>query len=319
MHLLRGAALAPALVMAATLWLLPAARGGGAGSAPPTGGVIAFDCVDCFASTNISTWPPTIRWNGRLVRVSGDVGQEARLSPDGRLVAYVWDGAIWLRTLEPSPARRLTNGPTHNGAVAGDDAPAWFPDGKRLAFIRNGALWTVGNDGRGAKRLYAAPASQRVGLSDPDVSPDGRRIAFDDSAGHLWVTGLRGLTAQRLGPAGLNGSDPRWSPDGTHVAFLYLGQQLAILDLRTNRVRDLGFGLYGAESYFSWSPDSRSIAASQEFDYDCGDPTGQCTTEELWIANATDGTARRIYRTQSTPASAASTGDRQLPWASVPE
>jgi Tol biopolymer transport system component len=129
------------------------------------------------------------------------------------------------------------------------------------------------------------------------VSPDGRRIAFDDSNGQLWVTGLRGLTAWRLGPASLNGSNPRWSPDGTHVAYLYLGQQLAILDLRTNRVRQLGFGPYGADGYFSWSPDGRSIVASQEFDYDCGDPTGQCTTEDLWILNAPHGTARRIYRT----------------------
>jgi Tol biopolymer transport system component len=119
--------------------------------------VIAFDCVECFADPNVSTWPPTIRWNGTLVHLSGDVGEEARLSPDGRLVAYVWDGAIWLRTLEPSQGRRLTSGPTNHGAVAGDYEPAWFPDGKHLAFIRNGALWTVGSDGRGAKRSTLHP------------------------------------------------------------------------------------------------------------------------------------------------------------------
>jgi hypothetical protein len=48
---------------------------------------------------------------------------------------------------------------------------------------------------------------------------------------------------------------------------------------------------------FSWSPDGRWLAVSQEYDYECGDPTGPCQTVQLWIVNAADGTARRIYRT----------------------
>jgi Tol biopolymer transport system component len=275
--------------------------------------VIAFDCEGCFFPNAISTWPATIRWNGVRVRLNGGAGQGVRLSPSGRVVAYVRDGEIWLRPLNVSAGRRLTNPPfNHQAYGPGDGEPAWFPNGKRLVFVRgtpdrpNGdnrtALWTVGSDGRGAKLLYAPPAKAdlsdiSMNVTDPDVSPDGRRIAFDDVSGHLWVTGTRGLTVWRLGPRDLNGSDPRWSPDGTRVAFLDQGQQLALLDLRTNRVRDLGFGPYGPDGYFSWSPDGRSIAVSQEFDYDCGDPTGQCTTEDLWIVDTTDGTAHRIYRT----------------------
>jgi Tol biopolymer transport system component len=143
-----------------------------------------------------------------------------------------------------------------------------------------------------------------VTVGDPDVSHDGRRIAFDDSNGHLWVTGQRGLTAWRVGPAGLNGSNPRWSPDGTRIAYLDGGDTLAVLDLHTNKIHTLGVGTrssapdgsYG-DSYFAWSPDGRYIAGSEEYDYDCGDPTGPCQTMELWIVNATTGGARLIYQT----------------------
>jgi hypothetical protein len=47
----------------------------------------------------------------------------------------------------------------------------------------------------------------------------------------------------------------------------------------------------------SWSPDGRWLAVSRTLEYDCDDPTGPCDIDPLWIVNATDGAARRIYRT----------------------
>jgi Tol biopolymer transport system component len=265
-------------------------------SSVPSRGVIAFECESC---SSLPIW--TIRWNGGRLHLRGDAGPEFGWSPTGRLFAYVWGliPAIWVGTFDRSVNRRLTHPPGRCCVSPGDGQPAWFPSGKRLVFIRGGALWTVGSDGRGVKKLYAAPASANVSLGDPDVSPDGKRIAFDDSAGHLWVTGTRGLTAWRVGPGNLSGSNPRWSPDGTRIAFLDGGWVPGILDLRTNKVRDLGFGPLdaGADGYFSWSPDGRWLAVTQEQDYDCGDPTGPCQSEQLWIVNASDGRAQRVYST----------------------
>jgi Tol biopolymer transport system component len=137
-----------------------------------------------------------------------------------------------------------------------------------------------------------------VNVTDPDVSHSGQRIAFDDVFGRLWVTGTRGLTVWRLGPADRNGCGPRWSPDDTRIAYLDGCQGLAILDPRSNQFRQITFGpTPESDGYFSWSPDGRWLAVSQEYDYDCGDPTGPCQTVQLWIVNAATGSAQRIYRT----------------------
>jgi hypothetical protein len=39
------------------------------------------------------------------------------------------------------------------------------------------------------------------------------------------------------------------------------------------------------------------LAVTQEYDYECGDPTGPCRTVQLWIVNAATGVAQRVYRT----------------------
>ena len=298
----RGVVLIAAAVAAVLSGFLRAANAGGVQVHLPSRGVIAFNCESC------PSFPPTrtVRWNGGRLRIRGDAGAEVRWSPDGRWFATQSEqGAIVLQsTADASVTRRLTNPRRINGVLHSDEQPAWFPSGKRLVFVRDGALWTVGSDGRGTKRLTAPPAPVKAGGGDPDVSHDGRSIAFDDTDSHLWVTGQRGLTVWRLGPAGLNAFDPRWSPDGTRVAYLNLGQALTVLDLRTNTIHDLSAwtplsttdGYYG-DGYFSWSPDGNWLAASAEHDYDCGDPTGPCTSMQLWIVNAATGAAQFIFQT----------------------
>jgi dipeptidyl aminopeptidase/acylaminoacyl peptidase len=70
-------------------------------------------------------------------------------------------------------------------------------------------------------------AMQRVG--DPNVSPDGRWIAFavretdvEANKGRydLWLIGADGSNLRRLTTAPENDTDPRWSADGKYVYFL---------------------------------------------------------------------------------------------------
>src|SRR5919109_418430 len=79
------------------------------------------------------------------------------------------------------------------------------------------SLFLVNPDGSAMRRLAG-----RVGLSQPDWSADGSRIAFVRD-GSLWVMDSDGTGQVRL----LESADPRiyeahpsWSPDGTRIAFV---------------------------------------------------------------------------------------------------
>jgi dipeptidyl aminopeptidase/acylaminoacyl peptidase len=82
-------------------------------------------------------------------------------------------------------------------------------------------------DAAGARQLFVH--SLRGGLptqitasekdvSDPQWSPDGRRLAFvrDDE---IWVVEVDGGRMQRVDGHPAGSSAPRWSPDGRHLAF----------------------------------------------------------------------------------------------------
>jgi hypothetical protein len=63
-----------------------------------------------------------------------------------------------------------------------------------------------------------------AGFDKPEVtnqvrfSPDGRRLAFPQHAGPLWLFDLERTTYTKLFPEGISAS-PRWSPDGRRLAF----------------------------------------------------------------------------------------------------
>jgi len=110
--------------------------------------------------------------------------------------------------------------------------------------------------------------------SDPQISPDGKRIVYvrrsydvmtDKPRANLWIVNTDGSGQRPLRSDTNNHSSPRWSHDGTRLAFISdaegkpqlfvrwmdTGQTALLTDL-TESPRDL-----------TWSPDGKSLAFTQ--------------------------------------------------------
>src|SRR4029450_6971398 len=104
-------------------------------------------------------------------------------------------------------------------------------------------------------RLLAGGRWAAASKGWPDVSPDGRRIAWADG----FVSKIDGSDLQRVGAWGTR---PDWSPDGTKLAVdsstFRVDGSLFVIDPQsgdTCRVRTVGSAPYAAD----WSPDGTKI------------------------------------------------------------
>jgi Tol biopolymer transport system component len=97
----------------------------------------------------------------------------------------------------------------------------------RLAYARSslrGDIWRVETSAPGAKAsAQPRPFSSTGRDGMPQLSPDGRRVAFASlrsGAWEIWVTDFGGSNAVQLTNLGARASGyPHWSPDGEHVVF----------------------------------------------------------------------------------------------------
>ncbi len=108
-------------------------------------------------------------------------------------------------------------------------------------------------------------------VSDPQVSPDGARLAFcvgtpdpatDRLGTVIWVGPVDGSEEPRQFSLGPEDSSPRWSPDGRWLAFVARrgeAAQLHVAPLDGGEARALTDASLAA-SQPAWSPDSRRLA-----------------------------------------------------------
>lgn len=144
------------------------------------------------------------------------------IAPGGTRIAYVSDAAgnrdIYVIDARGGTPLQLTFDP------ATDQDPAWFPDGSAIVFTstRDGkpGVWRVGQLGGGATLLLAD-------AMEPEISADGRRIAFvrSDAAGNerIWVGDLSDLAGAKPLTSDDDGRwyhrEPTWSPDGSTICY----------------------------------------------------------------------------------------------------
>jgi dipeptidyl aminopeptidase/acylaminoacyl peptidase len=108
-------------------------------------------------------------------------------------------------------------------------------------------------------------------LNDPQISPDGRQVAFtvtraDRDANayrtHLWLVPSGGGDARQLTAAPARDTGPRWSPDGTQIAFVSDRggeKQVWVIRVDGGEARALTSGKRSPAD-LAWSPDGRWLA-----------------------------------------------------------
>jgi len=81
----------------------------------------------------------------------------------------------------------------------------------------------------GRRPVTAHDLTRLRGVSDPQISPDGRRVAFvmttaseerDEYISNVWVVAADGGEPRRFTAGPTRDTLPRWSPDGRWLAFV---------------------------------------------------------------------------------------------------
>lgn len=197
----------------------------------PNGRLIAFTSTRGQLGLQRTSQLYLMRSDGTAVRQLTDDpagASGAYFSPDGRRLVFVRSDHLWLLTIATGAERQLTFG-------RGDDSePVFTPSGRRILFASNRGrsggkhdssdIWAVGSDGRNPKVLVDGPGAQ----ISPEVSPDGRRIAYVVQQspyfeyGNLRIARANGRFVRSLddqpGPeCGPCYGNPAWAPDGKHL------------------------------------------------------------------------------------------------------
>ena len=108
--------------------------------------------------------------------------------------------------------------------------------------------------------------------SEPNLSPDGKTLAFDwckpDYSCGIYTRPLAGVDIELLAGKDVKESmpvSPRWSPDGRRISFVriysHFDNHLILRDSMGGAEHDLGV-ICDREFQTSWSPDGRLLIAS---------------------------------------------------------
>ena len=165
----------------------------------------------------------------RQVQTSG--ATEIRLSPEGKEIAFIMHGDVYVTSIDYKTTKQITDTPEQERNID------FAPDGRSLVYAaeRDG-VW----------QIYQTTIVQK---------------------GEKLFTYATDLQEERLTKTDRVSQQPRYSPDGKMLAFFENRADLRVMDLSTREVRTVLDGKYNysysdGDLWFEWSPDSRWLLSS---------------------------------------------------------
>jgi serine/threonine protein kinase len=143
-------------------------------------------------------------------------GRGFEVSPDGRYLAIISAGELWVRPLDSVTVRRVEG-------IEGATYPFWSPDGAWIAFFADGQLKKVARDGGTVQNICDAPDGRGAAWGRDNV------IIFSAVQGTRGLSRVSALGGQSTAVTQLPAAEanryhryPQFLPDGRSFLFQFL-------------------------------------------------------------------------------------------------
>lgn len=168
--------------------------------------------------------------NESIIAINGGV-REMAVSPDGKEIAFIARGEVFVSSADGKMTKRITNTPEQERFVG------FSPDGKSIVYA---------SERDGKWRIYQ---SQKTRKEEP----------------YFFASTV--LHEQALISNESDNYMPSFSPDGKSIAFIENRRSLKVMDLTTKQTVSLLspeqlFYMQDGDQYFTWSPDSKWLLAT---------------------------------------------------------
>jgi len=166
------------------------------------------------------------RYNDEKIKpIKGEVTHMA-LSPNGKEVAFITRGEVFVSSVKEGTTRRITETPQQERTVE------FSPDGRSI--------------------LYASERNGSWNLYQSSIKRDEEKYFFNSTL----------LTEEPIYESEKETFQPSYSPNGKEVAFLEERTALKVINLKTKQVREImgqdkSYSYADGDQHYEWSPDSK--------------------------------------------------------------